>query len=169
MLLQSHLCCARIYFRYSTFISWASSNPDLWIHNPDEFVITVKYCPPPPPPPAPKKKKGPMFKRAHRRNHERSCVSCVPYFKLLLKCQFIPEVFKQVRRGSFNDTFVKHGPFFSCGVDGEGDVSRYSIVFVRLEFSLSRKQNTNSTSIVWLHFKVYRVRLYISHTCIKEL
>ena len=54
-------------------------------------------------------------------------------------------MFKRVR-GSFNDyviiyTFVKYGPFFFCGVDGEGDISRYSKVFVRLEFPLSRKQN----------------------------
>ena len=79
---------------------------------------------------------------------------------------------KQVRE-SFNNyvdtrTFVKHGPFFSVGVDGEGDISRYSKVFVRLEFPLvSSKQNTNSTSIVWSHFKVYRV--YISHDHMKEL
>ena len=43
---QTHLCCARIHFRYSSFISC-----DLWIHNPDA----------PPPPPSKKKKKVPCL------------------------------------------------------------------------------------------------------------
>ena len=99
--------------------------PDLCIHNPDEFVITVEYWPSPPPPPPPKKK-GPVFKRAHRRNHERSCVSCVPYFKLLLECQFFPEMFKRVR-GSFNDyvdiRLLNTGHFFLWGGWGGGYIA----------------------------------------------
>ena len=96
----------------------------------DEFVITVEYWPAPPPPPPPppplQKKKGPVFKRAHRRNHERSCVSCVPYFKLLLECQFFPEMFKRVR-GSFNDyvdiRLLNTGHFFLWGGWGGGYIA----------------------------------------------
>ena len=61
------------------------------------------------------------------------------YFKLLLECQFFPEIFKQVS-GSFNDYvdigLLNMGHFFLWG--GWGDISRYSKVFVRLEFPLSR-------------------------------
>ena len=44
-------------------------------------------------------KKWPMFKRAYRRNNERSCVL---FFKILLEYQFFTEMLKQVR-GSVNE------------------------------------------------------------------
>ena len=37
--------------------------------------------------------------------------------------------------------------FCGGGAEGEGDISWYSTVIVRLEFPQSRKQNTNSTSV----------------------
>ena len=79
-----------------------------------------------------KKIKSPMFKRAHRRNHERSCVLLI-FFKILLEYQFFPEMLKQVR-GSVNEYMCKDTRlnkvhfFFPVGAEGGGggNISRYS-------------------------------------------
>ena len=83
---------------------------------------------PPPPPP----KKWPVFKRAYRRNNERSCVL---FFNILLEYQFFTEMLKQVR-GSVNeyeDTLLfNDGPFYFGGGGGGGNISRYSTVLKTL-------------------------------------
>ena len=95
-------------------------------------------------------KKCPVFKRGHLRNLSMNAAACHSLKSCWSTCQFFPKM-------------LNTGLFFSCGggAEGEGDISRYSTIIVRLEFPQSRKQNTNSTSVVWSHFKVYRV--YVSH------
>ena len=59
-----------------------------------------------PPPSAPTQEKWPVFKRAYRRNNERSCVL---FFTILLEYQFFTEILKQVRGNvnEYEDTLVK--------------------------------------------------------------
>ena len=87
------------------------------------FCCTAIYPPPPPPP----KKKWHVFKRAYRRNNERSCVL---FFKILLEYQFFTEMLKQVR-GSVNeyvDTLVyRRAILFRWGRRGGYIVVLYGI------------------------------------------
>ena len=68
------------------------------------------------PPTAPTQKKWPVFKRAYRRNNERSCVL---FFNILLEYQFFTEMLKQVR-GSVNEYEDTDGPFYFGGGGGGG-------------------------------------------------
>ena len=80
------------------------------------------------PPPSAPHKKWPVFKRAYRRNNERSCVL---FFNILLEYQFFTEMLKQVR-GSVNEYEDTDGPFYFGGGGGGGDISRYSTVLKTL-------------------------------------
>ena len=69
--------------------------------------------------------KWPVFKRAYRRNNERSCVL---FFTILLEYQFFTEILKQVR-GSVKIHSLNDGPFYFGGSPAKNPYKIYARSF----------------------------------------